>query len=188
MAGDEGYLSHTLPVRPWQHIVCKLVTSSCWTLLSTALVTLSVLYMAVDLKNLDALGKQAWTILDEVALVLNLRGSTLLWGLFVFIVAAAIEKTLAIYAGMGIGQISAKRKTGMSILAVLGLYTVEQLLGAFVLYWIAPTENGLSIFAGGNGALIVRFLFWWYIGWSALCGAIYAFVCNWMLKRHLNLA
>jgi opacity protein-like surface antigen len=126
--------------------------------------------------------------LDEAARTLNLSASALLWGLFIYIVAVAIEKTLMVYAGLGIGQVSAKRKTALSILAIVGLHVAEQVLSALLMFLFTPSQNGFTIFQGADGAAIIRYIFWWYIGSAVVFGSIYAFACNWMLKRHLNLA
>ena len=43
LLSGEGYLMHTLPVRPWQHIASKLIAAVVWTVLSFFVVCVSCL-------------------------------------------------------------------------------------------------------------------------------------------------
>ena len=47
MLKDEGYLSHTLPVKSWQHLISKLVTDLVWLLASIAVSFLSLFIIYV---------------------------------------------------------------------------------------------------------------------------------------------
>ena len=183
LLGPEGYLMHTLPVRPWQHIACKLVTSSFWSVCSMVLVSFSAIYMAVDISGWGAFFTTFRGTLAMAGAYFNLTADAFFWGLVVILVVYVINMTLMIYAGMGIGQLSSKRKTGASVLAVVGLYIAAQTAGvAFLAIF------GDGVLSGASNAETVRFIFWWIIGSSVIFGTIYAFVSNWMLKRHLNLA
>ena len=48
LLSGEGYLMHTLPVRPWQHIASKLIAAVVWTVLSFFVVCVSVLVLCAD--------------------------------------------------------------------------------------------------------------------------------------------
>jgi len=185
LLGPEGYLMHTLPVRPWQHIACKLTTSTLWTVCSTCMVCLSALYMGVDVSGWNAFFVTFRGMLATAAALFNLSADAFLWGILAVLVATVIKTTLMIYAGMGIGQLSSKRKVGASVGAIVGLNLAEQLLGMTALaIW---GDKNWALIHGAN-ADIIRFFFWWVLGAALLFGTVYALVSNWMLKRNLNLA
>ncbi|MCL2811063.1 MAG: hypothetical protein FWD25_04140 [Clostridia bacterium] len=185
LLGPEGYLMHTLPVRPWQHVACKLLTSTFWSISSMCIVSLSSLYMGVNVQDWHSFIATFRGMLAVAAAPLNLTANAFFWGLIAVLVAYVIKMTLMIYAGLGIGQLSSKRKVGASVLAIVGLNIVEQLAAVIVLVLWGESSGILS---HGSGAEIIRFVFWWIMGSAGLFSVIYAFVCNWMLKRNLNLA
>lgn len=185
LLGPEGYLMHTLPVRPWQHIACKLSTSTLWTICSTFMVCLSALYMGVAVRDWGSFLTTFRGILATGGAMFDLSADAFFWGFMAILLASTIRTTLMIYAGMGIGQLSSKRKVGASVGAVVGLNIVEQLLGAAVLAIWGETNWALT---HGANAEIIRFFFWWVMGSALLFSVTYALVSNWMLKRNLNLA
>ena len=48
LLGEEGYLSMTLPVKPWQHITSKLVVSCVWFLVSGVVAMLSFFILMLN--------------------------------------------------------------------------------------------------------------------------------------------
>ena len=48
LLGEEGYLSMTLPVRPWQHILCKSLTSLVWYIFSSIAAILAFVILAYE--------------------------------------------------------------------------------------------------------------------------------------------
>jgi len=185
LLGLEGYLMHTLPVRPWQHIACKLATSTLWTICSTFMVCLSALYMGVAVRDWGTFLATFRGILATGGAAFRLSADAFFWGFVAILLAYAIKTTLMIYAGMGIGQLSSKRKIGASVGAVVALNIAEQLLSVTVLAIWGQANWALT---RGANADIIRFFFWWVMGSALLFSVIYALVSNWMLKRNLNLA
>lgn len=183
LLGDEGYLSHTLPVPVSYHILCKLATASIWVAASAAMVCLSSLYMAVDVKDWSGFIETFNGILASAGAMFNIPGKALFWGVLAIGVVYIVKMTLMIYAGLGIGQMAAKNKVGLSIIAIIGLQTVEQVLMAAALYLF-----GRDILRHGSDGETIRFFFWWFLGEAAVFGTVYSLVSNWMLKRRLNLA
>jgi len=186
LLGAEGYLMHTLPVRPWQHIVCKLVVSSFWTICSVILVSFSALYMAVDVGGWRSFLETFRGILASAGATFRLSGNAFFWGFATILIVYIVEKTLMVYAGLAIGQLSSKQKVGASVGAIVGMNIVEQLLGVAVLAILG--NWGKLVNMNGTNAEIIRFIFWWIICSAAAFGAIYAVISNLMLKRRLNLA
>lgn len=187
LLGDEGYLSHTLPVRPFQHLLCKVLTSTVWCLLSLFFVLCSVFYMAADVSDWGTLWTNFQNLLDTFGNMLKIDASAAFWGLMLLVIVYAMEKTLMIYAGMSIGQCASKQKVGLSIVAILVMTIAEQFL-TFGALRLLSQWTGTAFFHHAYTGTDIVSLFQWYIACAVVFGVLYVAICNWMLKRHLNLA
>ena len=188
LLGDEGYLTHTLPVKPWQHITCKLSTSSFWNLMSTIMVTLSILLVTVRISEWGNLWKDFQSLLASAGTVLGGDANAVFWGALLLGFVYLIEKTLMVYAGLGIGQCAAKRKVAFSIAMIVALNIAEQILTFAVLRVLPVFLPNFPIFMRAASGTDFTALFQWSLGCAVVFGVIYAVITNWMLKRRLNLA
>ncbi len=48
LLSDEGYLMHTLPVKPWKHIASKLLASMLWMIGSVVVALISILVITYE--------------------------------------------------------------------------------------------------------------------------------------------
>ena len=115
LLGDEGYLMHTLPVKPWQLITSKGIVACAVVMISIICAVLSVLILVGidDISSLVTGTKEFFAILgEEPRLIL----------VIIEVIILAIFGTMAsiyhIYAAMAIGQLTGKHR----LLASLGAY------------------------------------------------------------------
>lgn len=115
LLGDEGYLMHTLPVKPWQLITSKGIVACAVVMISIICAVLSVLILVGidDISGLITGGKEFFAVLgEEPRLIL----------VIIEVIILAIFGTMAsiyhIYAAMAIGQLTGKHR----LLASLGAY------------------------------------------------------------------
>ncbi|MDO4745838.1 MAG: hypothetical protein Q4B18_04710 [Bacillota bacterium] len=115
LLGDEGYLMHTLPVKPWQLITSKGIVACAVVMISIICAVLSVLILVGidDISGLITGGKEFFAVLgEEPRLIL----------VIIEVIILAIFGTMAsiyhIYAAMAIGQLTSKHR----LLASLGAY------------------------------------------------------------------
>lgn len=115
LLGDEGYLMHTLPVKPWQLITSKGIVACSVVMISIICAVLSVLILVGidDISGLITGGKEFFAVLgEEPRLIL----------VIIEVIILAIFGTMAsiyhIYAAMAIGQLTGKHR----LLASLGAY------------------------------------------------------------------
>ena len=115
LLGDEGYLMHTLPVKPWQLITSKGIVACAVVMISIICAVLSVLILVGidDISGLVTGAKEFFTALgEEPRLIL----------VIIEVIILAIFGTMAsifhIYAAMAIGQLTGKHR----LLASLGAY------------------------------------------------------------------
>ena len=115
LLGDEGYLMHTLPVKPWQLITSKGIVASAVVIISIIAIVLSIFIIAgiQDMRGFaDGFKEFMGVFGEEPRLIL----------VIIEVIVLSIFGTMAsiyhIYAAMAIGQLTGKHR----LLASLGAY------------------------------------------------------------------
>lgn len=116
---DEGYLMHTLPVKPWQLITAKGVTAFVVVIISGIIAIISIFFLMGITISISDLGELLTDIFgmycDEPVYILYTIEAILL-------LALAILKTIyKTYAAMSIGQLSGNHKILVSVAAFIGI-------------------------------------------------------------------
>lgn len=183
LLGDEGYLMHTLPVKPWQNISAKLIGVVVWIIATVFVVGLSTVVIIGDFELLQ----RCVDSLPEAMRVLF--GKDQIWlfpleGLFA-VLTQGISNILLVYVSLAIGHLFNKHRVATAVGAYLGILFV---LGLVLNFAVAAVNfmpwRFWEMFSGTS--LIHMFL----LGSSALnllLGAVYFIVTNIILTRHLNL-
>ena len=188
---DEGYLMHTLPVRTGQHIFCKLVTSFLWTLLTSVAITLSIFFVATTPGNWANVWEAVQEFFRNPSVPIGFTAGEFFTWLVVLILTGSAKSILTIYAGLSIGQIASRRKLSAAIAVTVACVITEQIIGYGVIqllqehaYRIAFLRDNFPLF----GIDFTKTMFRLFVINSVAFGALYAWICMRMLKRHLNLA
>ncbi len=161
---DEGYLMHTLPVKPWQLITSKGIVAAIVVLVSGIAATLSVFILLIAGSSLgefmNGLGNFMSALRDNPRYILYVLE-------IIFIVVISILKSIyQMYASMAIGQLASNHKLLMSVVAYIGISTVLSILvGLFTLpinERIAEAISNffldMSTFAAGQFGFFLLFL------------------------------
>lgn len=120
LLGDEGYLMHTLPVRPWQLVLSKLICGTVTWVGCSAVSFLSALVM-LPLNLSDLLRFPFWSEIfravmqhpDMVALVAEF---------LLMALSAMIQFIAAIYLAIAIGHLFSRHRRFIGVAAFIGLY------------------------------------------------------------------
>ena len=118
LLGDEGYLMHTLPVKPWQLITGKGIVAACVVAVSIAVSIISMLIL---------LGSESFSLMQELT-----RSIGWIWDvdpkftLFVvegilLLVLYTLKSIYHIYASLAIGQLAGKHRILLSIADYIGI-------------------------------------------------------------------
>lgn len=185
---EEGYLMFTLPVKPWKHIISKLVVSAMWTILSALVAVISIIIIVLQVMSLSdifAAISEAWSVLyKSIGSSLYLYTIQTVTGLIVSLATS----TLIIYAAMAIGQLSNNHKVLVSIVSFLGLYTLSQIAASLIfLPQLSKTESTSYVNGWMFNMMIPRGFIWGAVALSAAFGAIYFIITNHILNKRLNL-
>ena len=193
---DEGYLMHTLPVKPWMLIVSKLTIGTIWFYLIDLL-----LVGAITLITLIALPTMAYFSPEDL---LELRTmfqsyhtiftvpSILFLAIPVMIISSVFSllTIYASYASISLGQLFSSHKVLASILCYLGLSTI---LSTAMMLLTTPTTAGVFILQSTSANPMTDFA---SIYWSIMLISLFAnlvlcvpafWICNYVMKRCLNL-
>lgn len=140
LLGDEGYLMFTLPVKPWLHIISKLLISMLWAITSF-LVTMGSVLIISQVPNL---AKELGQVIEIFKQFLGVAGffTVPLYGLI-----AIASSTVMIYAAMALGHLFSRRR----VLASFGMYII-----LYIVYQVVLSVCMLSvtIFYGSDWANI----------------------------------
>ena len=190
---DEGYLMHTLPVKPWMLIVSKLTIGTIWFYLidlllvgaSTWITLIALPTMAYfspeDLLELRTMFQSYHTIFTV---------PSILFLAIPVMIISSVFSLLTIYASISLGQLFSNHKVLASILCYLGLSTI---LSTAMMLLTAPTTAGVFIIQSTSANPMADFAsIYWLIMlitlFANLVLCVPAFwICNYVMKRCLNL-
>ena len=190
---DEGYLMHTLPVKPWMLIVSKLTIGTIWFYLIDLL-----LVGAITLISLIALPTMAYFSPEDLLELRTMFQSyhtiftvpSILFLAIPVMIIGSVFSLLTIYASISLGQLFSSHKVLASILCYLGLSTI---LSTAMMLLTAPTTAGVFIIQSTSANPMADFA---SIYWSIMLISLFAnlvlcvpafWICNYVMKRCLNL-
>ena len=190
---DEGYLMHTLPVKPWMLIVSKLTIGTIWFYLidlllvgaSTWITLIALPTMAYfspeDLLELRTMFQSYHTIFTV---------PSILFLAIPVMIISSVFSLLTIYASISLGQLFSNHKVLASILCYLGLSTI---LSTAMMLLTAPTTTGVFILQSTAANPTADFA---SIYWPIMLICLFAnlvlcvpafWICSYVMKRCLNL-
>lgn len=129
---DEGYLSFTLPVKPYMHLWSKGISMAIWQVINMVMVVLSVCillcYQNILGEVISELWNTDWSVLGEVGLSLP--------GIICFSVAYLIISGLfsitAIFVSVCIGQLANTYKAAASIVTYVIIQICYQIISSIL--------------------------------------------------------
>lgn len=146
MYTDEGYLSFTLPVKPWEHIFSKTLVSSIWILIDGVVIAASILIL-VMYKGMGTDFLQGW---NELMVELASDGVFVSWKVIQFIITAILSligMPLTYYFSISIGQLFNSHKMLASVVVYFVTINVMQIVSTVISagFMIGITETTINI-------------------------------------------
>ncbi len=179
LLGEEGYLSMTLPVRPWQHILCKSLTSLVWYIFSSIAAILAFVILAYEKGMMGDFFKAIVTLIRRGSL--NAQILTACGEFFLFAALGILAFTMMLYASMALGQLNANKRLLTSFGAFLALNFLVQILmgvlGNLAVQWVFPMSSRWALNVALLLSIVVELFF--LAGFFA--------ITNYILSRKLNL-
>lgn len=200
MISQEGYLMHTLPVKPWQHIISKLCMAIIWVAIAIVVVVLSILIIG------GASGVLTEVLAElDISLMLNemeyLFGDNVLDILIICGIVQGIRLILQVYAAMAIGGSATKNKIAYSFLAFVVIAVIVSVIASIIsmgaMMGMFASANGImELFMGApvdEAALNAGFdgmfggLYAMQLVMDGAFAVVFFFVTNHFLSKRLNL-
>ena len=189
LLGDEGYLMHTLPVRPWQLIASKAICALVASTVSIIVALCSILLLVPGAMS-ELLG-----IFPEFFAALGREGGNgvlLLAELRMAVLVSALAGFFQLYLAMAIGHLFGKNRIALSVVAYIAIQTilntvvtvplavVGEWAGEQINYFLADTlaNNVWAVIHGGLWLLILG---------TCVVGAVFFFGTEYILRKKLNL-
>ncbi|PKM87703.1 MAG: hypothetical protein CVU87_09105 [Firmicutes bacterium HGW-Firmicutes-12] len=190
LLSDEGYLMLTLPVKPWKHIVSKLLVSMFWVVTSGIVAITSILIITLEIGEITKLAMQFRIIYHQALADLGPSIYLLAFEIIIGILIGLASCILIVYASIAIGHLFSQHKMLASFGAFIGLTTLSQIF--FMLISIVPGNfyfPNIHITSHdfiGMQTLIQLAVAYGIILTGLLCAAYFA-VTNFILSKRLNL-
>ena len=185
LLGDEGYLMHTLPVKPWQLIGSKLACALVVTVVNILVAILSILlivpWAASDLKELFE-GFQYlfahWNIQATQIMIAMLE-------FILFSLASFAVGYLHLYLSMAIGHLFNKNRVAMSVIAFIAIQVLLSILGNIL---ARPFSDLIyPAFSSLDGMPAYHISMWVLIAGEMILAAVYFVGTEYILRKRLNL-
>ena len=183
LLGDEGYLMHTLPVKPWQLITSKLLCAVVTTMLSVIVAIVSIfLIFPWDAEAF----RQVFQGLDYLFSHWNgemTRAVFCLLEVLLFMLVSLATGYLQLYLSMSIGHLFNKNRVAMSVIAFIVINALAGTLLSFL-----PSWDTFDPFASGlRGMDLFQRAIWTAIGTELVHSAVYFIGTEFILRKKLNL-
>lgn len=190
MYSNEGYLNHTLPVTPAQHITAKLLTSMIFSVGSAFAIFLSFMVITAGDLNIEIF-KAAFYLFGKQYRNIGFNAVLLIFEFIVMLIASFFAMYLKFYCCLSIGQLANKRKILVAFAAFFGIYILKQICGTVIIIYAAVNSdimNELGAWIEANTTSFFHILFCSGIAFYILIGAIYFLVGKHLMSKKLNLA
>lgn len=192
LLGDEGYLMFTLPVKPYQLILSKLIVTVFWTIISgiISIITFVLLVGGFNLTFLKDFLKEFFTHRDIILSTVNtvMQNEIFRQGLMMIItfcvigLLSYIGSILEIYLSLSIGQLPIFSKH-RGISAFVAFFVINSVLQVI----IALLSGFGATFYSHFGTPSVGMMCTVGIIGTLLVDCILFFIVNYILNKHLNL-
>lgn len=191
MFSNEGYLTLSLPVTTEQHLTAKILGY----FISSLVIALGIL-LSISIATfgdvLVELLKAGGYLTRQMAKVFKGNLPFYCIEVLVMIILAEIKTLLVFYTCMCIGQRAKKNRIGLSVACFFIYYFFCQVLGTVLtIVFSVLAANGvldkLLEFIADNMKMCLHLGFGFGILYSLIFAGIYFAVCNYILKKRLNL-
>lgn len=143
MYTNEGYLNHTLPVTPTQHIFAKLLTSIIYCLGAFLAVFLSFMVITAGEVNIEVF-KAFFYLNGQYFANYGLNGGLYVLEFILLFCVAIFFIFLKLYCCISVGQLVKRKKILLAFGVYFGIYIVKQIFGTIIVIGVALNLDFLN--------------------------------------------
>lgn len=185
MSGEQGYLTHTLPVKTRTIINSKLFNSIIWQIGTVVLVILSFIMLIaghIGDGTLQSVMSQYKHFVET-----NMYMSVTAFNIEIIItcIISLFSSALMFYCSIAIGHLFNKHKVGGAVIAYIGIYMILQILGTILLFM----SGFLTIINGDPNDFyyVYNKIMIYSIIISAVTTVIMYFITEYIFRKRLNM-
>lgn len=192
MYTSQGYLTHTLPVKPGQLLASKILVSGIWTLLVYLAVFASIFILLIGLLqgivgdalqevSFAELWKQLAVVYGEIGFDMNL----FMWVMLGSALVSPFSSVIQIFGALTIGQLSKKHKLMVGIFTYIGLIILN-----YIITMIAESVIMMKTMFAATGEITLEFMNSSYllsIGYTVIISIVLVIVSHLIIKKKLNM-
>lgn len=195
MYSDQGYLTHTLPVKTSTIFHVKLLTSLVWMVCSMALMILSIFLLVIGASHGEIFSAEVAAELHQMSLEfeqdMGFPMSVFWIHMILCILLSCFTYLLWVFTSASVGQLFSQYKIVAAIVTGVVLYFVEQIISVIIMFTTGYTTYMTNTLVSADDTILARnfmgnMLTATYIFSITIC-VIYYIVCRIIMKKHLNL-
>ena len=189
MYTNEGYLNHTLPVTPTQHIFAKLLTSFIFCLGGLLAIFLSFMVITIGDVNIEVF-KAFFYLAGKFFARFGANGGLYVLEFILLLCTAAFFVFIKLYCCISIGQLVNRKKILLAFGVFFGIYVVKQIIGTvFVIFVVLNPElfDRFGVWIGQHPELFAHLFFIFVILYHTLFGVMYFLITKHIMSKKLNL-
>jgi hypothetical protein len=194
MFRSEGYLMHTLPVKPWQHIVSKMLASALWMAGSFVVTALSLAVLFSHREVYEGIAF-VWAQMTMVLEQLGFSLTPIIIEYVVIILIGMFTFSLPIYACICIGQLWSKHRILGAFLAYMVINFINQIIaGIGSAFFAVPFSMAMDTMDTNNMTAVVTEVTSYLNSLMLFAGiftlvvsVVFFFVCNYIMTKKLDL-
>lgn len=187
LLSDEGYLMNTLPVKPSNNILSKLIVALVWTIVSGVIAVISIIILAYEKGLLLDIISSIPEFFNYIRYLAGNEGILTVIIMILFIFTWIIYSILIIYAALSIGSLFQKRKVlasfGGFILLIITTNIVLSIVSSQSMMKFESNLNNINklTFKTMNTVMIITSI-------TMIVFSIgYFLISNYILSKKLNL-
>lgn len=178
--GDEGYLTMTLPVEPWQHVLVKGTVAGLWSIINAIVVIIGSLLSIPQKGLLGGVFRQIGYGISEAARLINMP--IILFVLEIIILIALIVSTIyfIMYCAVTVGQNFKKHRIIGAFVSYFAINMIVQIVYTFLFVKTIERYNYTEVM-GNEFAFINRVVIL-----STIIYAVFGVISFWVSSYHLK--
>ena len=191
MFSGEGYLTHTLPVTPANHLWVKLLTGVCFDIFAVLIVVLSGMIASAG-ELLTEIWKAAVYLVNDIPQ--KYVGHVLAWlaEFVVLLLVSGLGTYLLYYFCICIGQLFRKNRVLAAVGVYFALYMITQTITTvfmvmFTFMGVSGIWEDVLKWIEKNQEATVHIVLLGSLALSAIMCAIYYWICHGIIRKKLNL-
>ena len=181
---DEGYLMLTLPVKPWHHIVSKLISAFVWFAITFGVQLVSVIIIVGNIDLVKNIGKFLKENGIDILKALSEHPAVVI-SVIAMIFTGFIYMMLMFYFAITLGKVATNTKKNGGVVIATILIIIANIF--LFVYSVVFSETLVEKFNITSASGTITFVCSYYSVLLLIGSAIYFAVTNFLISRKLNL-